>query len=120
LQVDDNILILADSICGTNRSPGEFSVAKDDSFKHADPSFFSSFFWGRTMSVIFPRLEQALLSSVTATSAILRFGFPATIFTLFGFARLTNVREAFSAAFICSVMACLSWAAGRVVRVLSD
>jgi hypothetical protein len=60
-----------------------------------------------------------LLSSLTATSAILRFGFPVTIFALFGFARLTNVREAFSAAFICSFVACLSWATGRAVRILA-
>jgi hypothetical protein len=72
------------------------------------------------MSVIFLRLGHVLLSGVTATSAILRFGFPATIFTLFGFARLTNVREAISAALICSVVACLSWATGSAVRVLSD
>jgi hypothetical protein len=57
---------------------------------------------------------------VTATSAILRFGFPATIFTLFGFARLTNVREAFSAAFICCFVACLSWVTGLAVRILAD
>jgi hypothetical protein len=72
------------------------------------------------MSVIVPRLGQVFLSSVTATSAILRFGFPALIFTLFGFARLTNVREAFSAACICSSVACLSWATGRAVRILTD
>jgi hypothetical protein len=72
------------------------------------------------MIVIFPRLEQVFLSSATATSAVLRFGFPAAIFTLFGFARLTNVREAFSAAFICSFVACLSWVTGRVVRILTD
>jgi hypothetical protein len=72
------------------------------------------------MSVILPLLGQVLLSSVTATSAILRFGFPATIFTLFGFARLTNVREAFSAAFICCFVACLSWVTGLAVRILAD
>jgi len=70
------------------------------------------------MIVVFSRLGQLLLSSATATSAILRFGFPVTIFTLFGFARLTNVREAFSAAFICSFVACLSWATGRAIRLL--
>jgi hypothetical protein len=72
------------------------------------------------MSVIFLRLGQVFLSSVTATSAILRFGFPAAIFILFGFARLTNVREAFSAVCLCTTVACLSWATGRAVRVLSD
>ena len=72
------------------------------------------------MSVIVPRLGQVFLSSVTATSAILRFGFPALIFTLFGFARLTNVRETFSAACICSTVACLSWATGRAVRIFTD
>jgi hypothetical protein len=72
------------------------------------------------MSVIFPRLGRVLLSSVTATSTILRFGFPVTIFALFGFARLTNVREAFSAAFIYSAAACLSWVTGRAVRILTD
>ena len=71
------------------------------------------------MSVVFPRLGQVLLSSVTATSAILRFGFPGAIFILFGFARLTNAREAFSAACICSTVACLSWATGRVVRIFA-
>jgi hypothetical protein len=72
------------------------------------------------MSVIFPRLGQVFLSSMTATSAILRFGFPALIFTLFGFARLTNVRETFLAAFIYSFAACVSWTTGRVVRILAD
>jgi len=72
------------------------------------------------MSVIFPRLGRVLFSSLTATSAILRFGFPALIFMLFGFARLTNVREAFSAACICSTVACLSWATGRAVGLFAD
>ena len=71
------------------------------------------------MSVIFPRLGQVFLSSLTATSAILRFGFPAAIFILFGFARLTNVRETFSAAFFCSFVACVSWATGRAVRIFA-
>jgi hypothetical protein len=72
------------------------------------------------MSMSFPRLGHVLLGSVTATSAILRFGFPAAISTLFGFARLTNVRETFLAAFICSFVACLSWATGRFVRIFID
>ena len=72
------------------------------------------------MSVIFPRLGQVLPSSVTATSAILRFGVPALIFMLFGFARLTNVRETFSAAFFCSFVACVSWATGRAVRIFAS
>jgi hypothetical protein len=96
LQVKGNILIFADSFA--------FSVP----------------FLERTMSVIFPRLGHVLLSSATATSAILRFGFPVTIFTLFGFTRLTNVREAFSAAFIYSAAACLSWATGRAVRIFAN
>jgi hypothetical protein len=71
------------------------------------------------MGAIFPRLGRVLLSSATATSAVLRFGFPVTIFTIFGFARLTNIREALSAAFMCSFVACLSWATGRAVRIFT-
>jgi hypothetical protein len=51
-------------------------------------------------------------------AGILLIGCPAAIFTLLGFARMTNIAEARAVGFICIVMAGLSWAAGRAMSYI--
>jgi len=68
------------------------------------------------MKVIFHRWGRARYETVNAASTVLQFGIPAGISIILGFARLTNLRETLAAAFICSVMACLSWVAGRAMK----
>ena len=49
-------------------------------------------------------------------AAIFQFGIPAGLFIAFGFARLANMRETFTAAFICIAIAFLSWIVGFAMK----
>lgn len=69
------------------------------------------------MRVMFHRWSRARYETINAASIILQFGIPVGISIAFGFARLTNLHETLAAAFLCTVMACLSWAAGRAIRI---
>ncbi len=61
---------------------------------------------------------QLLRQTLGTTSNILTLGFPVTIFTFAGFARLTNPMEALSAVLLCSIMAGLSWIAGQIMKTV--
>jgi ammonia channel protein AmtB len=45
-------------------------------------------------------------------------GCPAAIFTYLGFARMTNMAEVLVVSFLCIVMTCLSWVAGRAMLLM--
>ena len=63
-------------------------------------------------------MSHFIHQTVSTTAIILTFGFPVAIFTLVGFARLTNPMEALSAFSLCSIMTCLSWAIGRAIKTV--
>jgi ammonia channel protein AmtB len=46
------------------------------------------------------------------------FGCPAVIFTYLGFVRMTNLAEVVVVSFLCIVMTCLSWVAGRAMMLM--
>ena len=68
------------------------------------------------MGIFFHRLDRVRYETVSAASMVLQSSIPVGISITFGFARLTNLREAVATAFICTVMACLSWTAGRALK----
>jgi hypothetical protein len=68
------------------------------------------------MKVIFQRLGHVFYRAAGVIAGLLLFACPAAIFTVLGFAPMTNVAEAMAVGFVCIVMACLSWVAGQAIR----
>jgi hypothetical protein len=67
------------------------------------------------MSFFSRRLCRIRRETTKAMSATFRLRVPVALFTIFGFARLSNLREMLAAIFICSVAASLSWSIGRAM-----
>jgi hypothetical protein len=70
------------------------------------------------MSEVFQQLGYASHRAAWIMIRTFLFGCPAAIFTYLGFARMTNVAEFVVVAFLCVVMTCLSWIAGRAIMLM--
>jgi hypothetical protein len=70
------------------------------------------------MSAVFHRLGYASHRAAWAMIRTFLFGCPAAIFTYLGFARMTNLAEVIVVSFLCIVMTCLSWVAGRAMMLI--
>jgi hypothetical protein len=70
------------------------------------------------MSMVFQQLGQASYRAAWVMIRTFQFGCPAAIFTYLGFARMTNLAEVIVVSFLCIVMTCLSWVAGRAMLLM--
>lgn len=70
------------------------------------------------MNPVVGQLGPVLWRVGDIVAGIFLIGCPVAIFTLLGFARMTNIAEARAVGFVCIVMAGLSWAAGRAMSYI--
>jgi ammonia channel protein AmtB len=72
------------------------------------------------MSVVFQQLGYASNRAAWVMIRTFMLGCPAAIFTYLGFARMTNLAEVIVVSFLCVVMTCLSWVAGRAMQMIAE
>jgi len=70
------------------------------------------------MNPVVGQLGHVLCRVGDVVAGILLIGCPVAIFTFLGFARMTSIPEAMAVGFVCIVMACLSWVAGRAMNYI--
>jgi hypothetical protein len=70
------------------------------------------------MSIVIQHLGYASHRAVWAMIRTFLFGCPAVISTYLGFARMTNLAEVAVMTFLCILMTCLSWVAGRAMMLM--
>jgi hypothetical protein len=70
------------------------------------------------MSAVFQQLGHASHRAAWLMIRTFLLGCPAAIFTYLGFARMTNMAEVLVVSFLCIVMTCLSWVAGRAMLLM--
>jgi hypothetical protein len=70
------------------------------------------------MSVVFQQLGHVSHRAAWVMIRTFLFGCPAAIFTYLGFARMTSLAEVIVVSFLCVVMTCLSWVAGRAILLM--
>lgn len=72
------------------------------------------------MKISLQPARRALYQTVSATSVILRLGFPAAFVTVACFGRLANLTDCVLAVLLCMIVTSLSWMAGQAMKHVVD